>query len=144
MPTSTLSLYALSSFFVSIIIFEFRIKAGWTFYAASCLLSLIVVQVKIRLVPYVLFFGLYGIIKYYIERINNIVLEYILKILYFNICLFLGILFIEAVFLPEGIIIKFPIWAIVAALEIIFLVYDYTYTLFINYYNVKLKKILKI
>jgi hypothetical protein len=144
LPINRLALYALSSFFVSIIITEFKIKAGWIFYVASCLLSLIVVQVKIGIIPYMVFFGVYGIIKYYIEKLNNIALEYILKLVYFNICLVAASAFIEKVLFVGISNIKLPIWLGVAVLEVVFVIYDYVYTLFVQYYSGKLKKMLRI
>lgn len=143
LPTSRLSLYTISSFFISILIIEFGVKAGWIFYISSCILTLIVLPDKLGLLPYIFFFGIYGMIKFYIERFNKLALEYILKIVFFNICLFSGLFFIKK-FLFNGIEIKLPIWLMIIALEIIFIIYDYVYTLFIQYYNQKLKRILKI
>ena len=143
LPTSRLSLYALSSFFVSIIIIEFGIKAGWLFFIAACILSFLVLPNKLGLPPYIVFFGIYGIIKFYLEKLRLVILEYVLKFVYFNICLFLAFCFIRN-FLLINIEIKLPVWIIVIASEIIFILYDYVYTLFIQYYNEKLKRILKI
>lgn len=141
MPTSKLSLYALSSFFIAVIIIEYGTRAGWVFYAASCLLALIVVQDKLRIIPYIVFFGIYGILKLYIERLRNIVIEYVLKLAYFNICLVLAIIFIKE-FLFTGLDTKFPWWIVIAALQVVFVIYDYVYSLFIQYYNNRLKKML--
>ncbi|MCX8130059.1 MAG: hypothetical protein N3I35_08175 [Clostridia bacterium] len=143
MPTNRISLYALSSFFIAIVIIEFGVKTGWIFYFSSGILAFIIIQFKIRLIPYVIFFGIYGLIKYYIEKINNYFVEIILKILYFNISLAVSFYLVKEIFL-EGLEIKFPWWIAVVILEVVFIVYDYVYTLFIQYYRQKLKKILKI
>ena len=143
LPTNRVSLYALSSFFISIVIMEYGVRTGWMFYTASSLLAFFIVQNKLRLVPYVIFFGVYGIIKYYIEKINNLFIELLLKILYFNVSLFVSFYLAKEVFF-EGVEIKFPLWVIVIVLEVVFVLYDYVYTLFIQYYGQKLKKILKI
>lgn len=143
MPTNRLSLFALSSFFVCIAVVEFGIKNGWVFYITSCLLALIVVPNKIGVLPYVMFFGVYGLIKYHIERLNKIVLEYALKIIYFNIFLIFVIFIIREFFL-SAIKVDFPWWIAIAAAEIVFIIYDYVYTLFIKYYRQKLKKLFKI
>jgi hypothetical protein len=42
-PVSKLSLYALSSFFVSIIVIETGIRNGWIFYVETNLLSFLIV-----------------------------------------------------------------------------------------------------
>ena len=143
MPTNRLSLYALSSFFISIVVIEFGMKTGWVFYVSSCILSLIVVQNKVELIPYIIFFGVYGLAKSYIESLDKIVLEYILKMVLFNVCLFVSLFFIKEFFL-SNFDIKFPLGAIIILLQIVFVVYDYVYTLFIRYYDVKLRKMLRI
>jgi len=141
MPTNRLSFYALSSFFVSIVVIEYGIKNGWVFYVSTCLLALIIVPNKVEVIPYAIFFGIYGIIKSYIERLNRIVPEYVLKYVYFNACLACIILFIREFFL-ESVNLKFQWWFIIIALQGVFLVYDYVYTLFIRYYINKLKRII--
>ncbi|HHY23815.1 MAG TPA: hypothetical protein GX527_06190 [Clostridiaceae bacterium] len=144
MPTGKLSFYVLSSFFVSVIIIEYGTKPGWVFYIITNLLAYILIPDKIRIIPYTVFFGAYGILKYYIEKFNNIVLEYILKYIYFNACLAIALIFLREI-IAKGITlnkIKFPLWTVIILLEVIFIIYDYVYTLFIQYYRQKLKRFL--
>lgn len=143
LPTNRLSLYALSSFFISVVIIEGGIKAGWLFYAASTLLSLILVPDKPAIIPYVIFFGIYGIIKYHIEKINRLFIEYILKFVYFNLCMAAAILLIRQVF-AESVKIALPWWVIIAVFEVVFFIYDYVYSMFIAYYREKLRKRLRL
>ena len=142
LPTSKLSLYALSSLFMAVIIIEFGTKAGWAFYLASALLSLLLVP-RLEVIPFIVFFGVYGLIKLYIERLRGRVIEYILKLIYFNICLVLGLFFLKEIILG-GINLTAPVYIIAAVLELVFLLYDYIYTLFIRFYGSQLKQKLKI
>ncbi|MCX7843523.1 MAG: hypothetical protein N2489_10725 [Clostridia bacterium] len=142
-PTNRLSLYALSSFFIAVVIIEAGVKAAWSFYFASCILSFIIVQSKIELIPYAVFFGVYGIIKLYIEKINNIVIEYLLKLLFFNLVAILSFLMLKELILP-GFRLPLPWWIVLLAAEAAFIVYDYVYSLAIGFYLNRLKKILKI
>jgi hypothetical protein len=142
LPTNRISLYALSSFFISISIIENGIRAGWIFYAATCLLSVIIVPDKLSIVPYAIFFGIYGIVKFYIERLRRSVLEYILKFAYFNVCLGIAFWALKGLFRYE-LKIMLPVWLLVAAAEIVFLIYDVVYTLFIDYYRSKLRALIK-
>jgi hypothetical protein len=141
MPTSRLSLYALSSFYIAILVIEYGIKNAWVFYGASCLLALVIIPDKPGLVPYIVFFGAYGIVKYYTERRNNRVLEYVIKLAYFNLCL-AAALYLARQFFLEGVKISVPLWGVIIGLEVVFVVYDYVYTLFILYYRDRLKKML--
>lgn len=143
LPTNRLSLYALSSFFVAVSILESGIRAGWIFYVATGLLALIVVPDKLGIVPYALFFGLYGVVKYYIEKLDNIAVEYLLKFVYFNICMGVAVLTLSRLFGYE-LSVKLPWWLLVIVLEIIFFIYDFVYTLFINYYREKLRPRIKL
>lgn len=142
MPTGRISLYALSSFFISVSIMESGIKAGWLFYAATSLVGLIIVPEKLALVPYVVFFGFYGIAKHYIEKIGRIIIEYIIKYMYFNACL--GAAFLTAREFIGAAEAKLPWWILAVVFEIVFFLYDFVFTLFINYYNEKLRPKLKI
>lgn len=141
MPINELSLYVLCSFFVSIVVIEHGIKGGWIFYITSCLLSLIIPN-KLGIVPYVVFFGMYGLIKYHIESLDKIILEYVLKLAFFNLFIAVAVAFLKELLLSN--FARYPLWVVIAGLEAAFLVYDYTYSLFIGYYKHKLKIILKI
>lgn len=140
-PTGRLSLYALSSFFVSVILIEAGVYAGWLFYLASSLLAFIIVPDKLGLIPYFAFFGMYGLIKHYTEKTRNRVLEYLLKLGFFNLCLLLAFILAKEVFIGQ-IEIKLSPWIIIPALELVFIIYDLVYTLFIDTYLERIRKIL--
>ena len=153
-PTGRLSLYALSSFFVSVIVIESGIRAGWLFYAGTSLLAFLLIPDKIGLLPYVFFFGLYGIIKSYTERTPR-VMELLLKIAFFNLALVLAWIFAREMFLgkaaltlPKEIIfgkitIPIPIAVVILGLQVVFFIYDWVYSLFIQTYREKIRKALK-
>jgi hypothetical protein len=138
LPTSRLSLYALASFFISVVIIETGIVSGWIFYGATGLLALLLLPDKTGVVPYVIFFGLYGIIKYYIEKLGKLVPEIILKLVFFNACFFAAVYLIKSFFMME-IKVQLPWWALILIFEVIFLVYDYVYSLFIDYFRKKIR-----
>lgn len=145
MPTNKLSLYALSSFSAAVIVIEFGITKGWLFYGTTSLLALIIIPDKISVIPFIAFFGIYGVIKFHIERIKSLVIDYIIKLAYFNACLAAAVLAAKELLLgADSQLDKLPVWIIVIIAEVVFLVYDYVYTLFIQYYNTRLKKMLKI
>lgn len=144
MPTNTFSFFVISSVFVSIILLEMGVKTAWTFYLATTFLSLILAPDKTMVIPFATFFGVYGIIKYHIEKLRKIVVEYILKLIFFNLNVVLAYFLVNAIFQTKAISDKIPVWILFLALQFIFVIYDYIYTLFINYYINRLKKLLKI
>lgn len=138
LPTNRISLYALSSFFVTVSIIENGVKAGWVFYVCTSLLGLIIMPNKLGIIPYALFFGAYGIAKYYIEKLDKIMIEYIIKLVYFNICLGIAALTVSELF-GYSMTVKLRWWLLVIILQLVFLVYDFVYSLFINYYRRRIK-----
>lgn len=132
-PTNKLFFLGLASLPIAIVIIEKGIKSGILFYVASVLLSIIIVPNKIHLISYILFFGIYGAIKYLIEKDRNIVFEYILKLISFNVLFFIGYFIVKSF-----IVIKLNA-VILLGVQGIFLIYDYAYGIFINYYYEKIR-----
>lgn len=133
--TNTIFLLGLASLPIAIVIMNWGPKTGIVFYLASVILSFIAMANKIHWAIYTLTFGIYGLIKFLIEQDRPIILEYILKLLYANIALVI-LYFIakQFVYVPSK-------WYLVLLFEVVFLIYDYVYSLFIDYYDQKLKHI---
>ena len=123
-PGMELSLFLLSTFYVVLVIKRTSITNGWIFYAASCLLSLAIVPNKAALLPYIFFFGLYGLAKYYIEKIGKRPIEYVLKLLFFNASFGALILLFKSAFLASVNIPDLPTAILVIGAQFMFLLYD--------------------
>ena len=72
LPINTLFLLGLASLPISIVIMEWGPKAGIVFYIGSVLLSFIIMAQKAQWILYIFTFGLYGLVKYFIEKDRNI------------------------------------------------------------------------
>ena len=126
----------LASLPISIIIMEYGPKSGFVFYIASVILGFIVINSKFQWILNTFTFSIYGLIKYIIERDRPIYTEYILKMLFANIAIFIVYLILKPfVYIPINLFT-------VLTFEVLFIVYDHIYSLFIEYYNTKLKKII--
>ena len=91
---------------------------------------------KSQWIVYSLTFGIYGIVKYLIEKDRSIYIEYFMKLVFANIMiLILYFLLRTIVHIPINIFI-------IGSFEIAFIVYDYVYSSFIGYYNNRLRKML--
>ena len=131
LPISTLSILTVASCLIPISIIRTSIKNTILVYIASSVLSIFLVPTDIALY-YTLFFGVYGIIKHYIEKIRNLPLELLLKLITFNILLGLNYLIVKnflGILSPE-----FPLYVLWLATQVIFLVYDYALTLIISFF----------
>lgn len=130
LPVSRLTVLTIASCFIPIAIIRTSLKNTLLIYIASSILSLFLIPINTAL-SYVLFFGIYGIIKYYIEKVRNLPVEIVLKFISFNILL--CIIYFAAkniVVLPSA----FPIWIIILGAQAAFLLYDYALSLIINYF----------
>ena len=86
-PVNTLFLMGLASLPIAIIIMEYGPKSGFVFYIASVILGFIVINSKFQWVLNTFTFGIYGLIKYIIERDRPVYIEYFLKILFANVAI---------------------------------------------------------
>lgn len=144
-PGIEMTLYAAASAFPALMIIEAG-RAAWhegkqpsaipgiLVYVVTVLLGFLLMPNKLAIVPYALFFGIWGIIKYYIEKFNHPVTRNGLKIIVFGGIFSVGYLgFREICFgnmsLPD---LAFPIM-LVAAVAVLML-YDYIFSLGIQYY----------
>lgn len=136
--TNTIILFAAAALMVGIIIVEFGGKSGIVFYIASSILGFFLTFNKIEIITYIIFFGLYSIVKHILEvKIYNNVILYASKILFFNISL-IAMYFTVKLFIP----FELKWWMILAA-QALFLIYDYAFAIFINSYINNIKPKLK-
>jgi len=130
-PISKLSILTIASCLIPISIIRTSIKNSLLVYIASSILSFFLVSPNIA-ISYTLFFGVYGIIKYFIEKTRKLPIEIILKLISFNLLLAL-IYLITKVFL--GIVsISFSLWILWIVAQGAFLVYDYALTIAISFF----------
>ena len=135
-PTNTLFLLGLASLPIAIVIMEYGPKAGIIFYIGSVLLSFIIMANKAQWILYILTFGIYGLIKYIIEKDRSFVQEYILKLLAANILIIFAYMILKQfIYIPVNILI-------ILVFEIAFIIYDFVYSRFIDFYNDKLRRFL--
>lgn len=139
-PGAEMTLYAVSGFFTGIVILETGVKGGIGLYVASVILSFVVVPNKIAIIPYVFFFGIYGFIKYFAEKLQNVVLQIGAKVSAFVIVFgiaFWGFkeLFFGNINLPDA-----PVWLMAIGGIAMFVLYDYIYTLAIVIYRKRIKR----
>jgi hypothetical protein len=136
-PTNKLFILGIASCIIPLSILTTGIKNTIVVYSAVSLLSLFIIPSKLISIAYILIFGAYGFVKYFIEKLRNVPLEFVLKILYFNISSAI------IIFLYKLVLLEIPninIYLIILILQFGFIVYDYTLTAFIAYANKNLLK----
>ena len=152
-PINTIAILTLVSAITPICIMRTNVKNSILVYIAAGIISFFLVPVNISIL-YILFFGLYGIIKFFIEKINNKIVETILKLIFMNLVLFVTIFAFENIVgldiinQVENIIknfintsnINIYKWIGVIIIQPIFIIYDYALTLVITIYIEKIHK----
>ena len=147
-PTNTLALLTLASVMVPIALMRTNLKTAWVVYIASTLVAFLLIPSNTALM-YCLFFGCYGIVKYFIERKNHLPIEVLLKLIFFNIIFFIGfylfknLLGLNILNNMQAVISHFsfasiekgPFVLLWFSGQIIFLIYDYALTLLIDLYR---------
>ena len=135
---NTMFFMGLASLIISVIVMEYGVNTGLVFYIASIILSFVVMPNKSQWLLYTLTFGIYGLVKYFIEKGRPIYIEVILKLIFANlVAVILYLILKNIVIIPINIIT-------IIVYQVAFLVYDYVYSLFIEYYNEKIKRIINI
>ena len=135
---NTMFFMGLASLIISVIVMEYGVNTGVVFYIASIILSFVVMPNKAQWLLYTLTFGIYGLVKYFIEKGRPIYIEVILKLIFANlVAVTLYLILKNIVIIPINIIT-------IIVYQVAFLIYDYVYSLFIEYYNEKIKRIINI
>ena len=132
-PTGKLSIYAIVSFLTAIIIINAGLKYGFLFYIVVSTLAMILIPDKVAILPYVGIFGWYGIFKFIVEKLKRMSLEIIIKLTVMNIIVWAGYFLFQSM-IPALDFTKFAVWAGIILLQPVFIIYDYVFTLVIDFY----------
>ncbi len=139
-PGLELTFYAVSSLFTAAVIIESGIKAGLMLYGASCILCFILIPDKAALIPFVFFFGIYGVIKFIAEKAKNPFGQIIIKTLFFMAIFGTGFFFFKSLFFGNISLPDYSLWVLIPGSLLIFILYDYIYTLMIKLYRQRIKR----
>ncbi len=142
LPSVQLIMYFLSSVFVMGLMLEESYGAAVLSAMVVSVLGLLILPDKTLLLPYVFFFGHYGIGKYLIEKRRRRGSAMILKYIYFNAALAL-LYFTAKSLLFSQIPFDLPLIAFIIIMEIAFLVYDFLFSKVTLYYNERIRRRLK-
>ena len=124
--------YCLSSIFVIIILEESNLQASIAFYVASSLLSLLVLPNKLAIIPYILFFGHYGIWYYWYTKAKNKYLVHAVNYLVANISIFTIYFTCKELFVS----LKIPSFILfILVVEVFIFLFDYMYGRCLYYYR---------
>ncbi len=140
LPKVSVLFYILSAFFVMGILIEDRPLAAIIMYIMVSGASLLLLPIPYAL-PYIMFFGHYGIAKHFCERIKDKIVGYIAKLTYFNaFCALIYFLILATGFLPSDITEALPIWALVLIVQPCFVLFDLSLSFAQRFYDNNIRK----
>lgn len=151
-PINTLTILTIASAIIPVSIIRSNIKTAIFVYIASSLIAFFIVPINISML-YSIFFGLYGIVKFFAEKSRS-KFEMVYKIVFFNVSFVIGFILFEKVLGIDIIlgveqilsrfisgdskVIAFALFLIIA--NLVFLVFDYALTLIITFYMDRIHK----
>ena len=142
-PTARMGIVAIAGLFPAGAVVSAGLKAGFFCYGAAGLLGLLLVPDKANALLYLLFFGLWPMLKSLLERIPARPLEWLCKLAVFNAVLSLfwfGLPSLFLPFLPETL--QAP-WMVYAAGNAAFVIYDVGFSKLISFYVARVDRVLR-
>lgn len=136
-PTGRLGFYVLAGFILSAVILEAGVKWAWASYVVTCAAGFLLIPEKLNVLPYVLFFGIYSMLKFHIESLRKTWLEILLKFAAFNLFLWPA-WNIAKVFLPPSLTEGTMIIVAGIVSQVAFAIYDILFTSWIRFYFEKI------
>lgn len=142
-PTGRIGVVALAGLTPSAAVVSCGIGPGLLCYVGTGILALFLLPDKGNALLYLLFFGLYPLVKHAIERLNKLPLELILKLGFFNAVLTLFWFGLRRILLSALSIEPQALWILYAGGNAIFLLYDFGFTQVIAFYMRRVDRILR-
>ncbi|MEI6602307.1 MAG: hypothetical protein WCL54_02340 [Clostridia bacterium] len=144
-PTSKMALIAVASFVSGVIILETGLRLGAAFTLASVATAFLVMMGQPIFIIYATLFAPYGLVRAIIEKNKNKYLQIILKLIYFNIVFFLFLNLFETIVFNFDAIKKLIGMNDIDLLlfiggSVVFLIYDYAFTLAMRFYKERIAK----
>ena len=142
-PSGRLGLVAAAGIIPAGAVVSAGLGAGFLCYGAAGLLGLLLLPAKSNALLYLLFLGLYPMLKSLIERLHNLPLELLLKLAFFNLMLTVVLLGLSGLLLPFLPAVLSQLWMIYAVGNAAFLIYDFGFTKLISFYCQRIDKALR-
>ena len=142
-PMARLGITAIAGVFPAGAVVSAGLGAGFFCYGATGILGLLLLPSKGSAVLYLLFFGLWPMLKSLLEHLPNRVLEWVCKLAVCNgilaVCWF-GLRELLLPFLPQAL---HQSWMLFAAGSIAFVIYDVGFSKLIGFYTARVDRVLR-
>jgi len=132
LQTVKITLIVIPSLLMGVSLKKTGFRSAIILWISASILSFIVAPYKISAVLFFIFFGLYPIIKDFVESHLSKKISFIIKFIFFNISMLLIYLIYILLITPA---FNFPIniFLIIGGLYVAFIIYDYFFSFFIQW-----------
>ena len=142
-PTGPLGIVAIAGLFPMAAVISAGVKAGFFCWAAAGVLALLIIPGKGGAILFLIFLGLYPVLKSLIERIGKLIVEWLCKLACFNLALaagvwLLGTMLMDA--LPQQLQQLWILWPVA---NVAFVIYDIGLSKLAMVYMVRVDKRLR-
>ena len=142
-PTAQLGIVAIAGLFPAGAVVSAGLGAGFFCYGAAGLLGLLLLPDKANALLYLIFFGLWPMVKSLLERLRSRAAEWIAKLAVFNAALTLCYVVLGELFLPFLPKALTAVWMVYAAGNAAFVVYDIGFSKLIAFYVARVDRVLR-
>ena len=143
LPSGKMGMAAAAGLFPAAAVVSCGFGAGFLCYVGTAILGMLLVSDKAVALLYLLFFGLYPMIKGFIERMNRLVPELILKLLIFNGYAVILFRVFGSLFMAMGPGKDLPSLVLLLLGNVVFLLYDYGFSKIITFYLLRVDRMMR-
>lgn len=142
-PTGQLGVVAIAGLMSAAAVVSASLSAGVFCYATTGILGLLLSPDKGSAALYLVFFGLYPLVKCLIERMRKLPLEWLCKLAFFNLSLTVCWFFLRSVLLSGLPAVFEELWVLYLIGNVVFVVYDFGFSQLIAIYATRIDKNLR-
>lgn len=139
-PTGQLGVVAIAGLMPAAAVVSANLPAGVFCYVATGILGLLLSPDKGGAMLYLLFFGLYPLVKCVIERLRKLPVEWLCKLAFFNVALTICWFFLRTVLLSGLPAFFEQVWVLYLVGNLVFAVYDFGFSKLIALYAGRIDK----
>lgn len=139
-PGIELTMFAIASLFTAVMLMETGVGGALLLYGGALIFGLLIVPNKLAVIPYGFFFGYYGILKYYIEKLDGRMPQILLKLAFFALTLCVGMLGFKEIIIGSVPLPDFPVIGLIIVGIFMLMLYDFVYSALISFYMRRIQK----
>ena len=142
-PTGNWGLVAVAGVLPAAAVISVGLGAGVLCWAGVSLLSFLLLPGKFCALLYTALFGLYPLVKSLIERLRKRGMEYLLKLVFFNVSFTLIFLIMRTAVLDSLPAALGAVWVLYLVANVVFLIYDFGFSRLISFYVARIGRVVR-